>query len=185
MRPTQLLRAAKSANVIPVHKKYTLQSTGIWEVFRRILSVDPNRSNGVPLNPQYRNPPPGALEPQTYDDPVTIPAGDIADNPYWKRDTRRNYARPSVLKQADVVGLLTVGSEASPKENVLQIGEAGTKQLVEVEQQGEERGLAALFEKEKNVTADLMGPQGLPPMPPNLNTASRYEMGPDQAYPSQ
>ncbi|EEH22508.2 hypothetical protein PABG_04719 [Paracoccidioides brasiliensis Pb03] len=184
MRPTHMLRAVKSANAIPVNKKYTLQSTGIWETLRRIFALDPNRSNGVPLNPQFRNPTPGALSPQSYDDPVTIPAGDIADNPYWKRDTRRNYARPSVLKQVDVVGLLTVGSEAAPKSDVLEIGDAGAQQLVEVKQKGEEHGLAAFFEKEKKVEG-LLGPQGLPPMPANLNPVSRYEMAPAQSYPPQ
>ncbi|KLJ06576.1 NADH dehydrogenase [Blastomyces silverae] len=183
MRSTQVLRAAKSANAIPVNQKYTLQSTGVWERIRRFLAVDPNRSNGVPLNPQFRNPTPGALIPQSYDDPVTLPAGDIADNPYWKRDGRRNYARPSVLKQADVVGLLTVGSEAAPKADVLQVGDAGAQQLVEVRQKGEEHGLAAFFEKEKNVQG-VLDSQGFPPMAPNLNPASRYELGSEHGYPS-
>ncbi|EDN10998.1 NADH-ubiquinone oxidoreductase [Histoplasma capsulatum] len=183
MRSTQILRAAKSANTVPINQKYTLQSTGIWERIRRILVVDPSRSNGVPLNPQFRNPTPGALAPQSYDDPVTMPAGDIADNPYWKRDVRRNYARPSVMKQADIVGLLTVGSEAAPKADVLKVGDAGTQQLVEVKQRGEEHGLAAFFEKEKKVD-DVLDSQGLPPMAPNLNPKSRYELGSEHGYPS-
>ena len=112
-----------------------------------MLAIDSNRSNGVPLNPQFRNPPPGSLPPQSYDDPVSLPAGDLADNPYWKRDVRRSYPRLSVLKQSDVVGLLTVGNKAAPKDDVLQVGESGAKQLVQLKQEAEERGLVAAFQR--------------------------------------
>ena len=149
-----------------------MQSTGVWERIRRALAVDPNRSSGVPLNPQYRNPPPGANPPEAYDDPVTIPAGDIADNAYYKRDIRRNYPRLSVVKQADVVGLLSLGSKASPKDNVLQIGDAGAKQLVQVKQEGEENGLSTLFAKDAKTTTSLFGPGGLPPFPTGMSMKS-------------
>ncbi|KAL1965164.1 hypothetical protein VTN77DRAFT_6077 [Rasamsonia byssochlamydoides] len=181
-----IVKAVKSAsNAIPVYKKYTVQSTGIWERIRRLLAIDPNRSTGVPLNAQFRNPPPGALPPQSYDDPVTIPAGDIADNPYWKRDVRRNYPKLSVVNQAEVVGLLTVGSKSAPKDDVLQIGEAGQKQLVALKQEGEERGLAALFEKDKRNVQGVLGPNGLPPLPCNLNTSAKYQLGSGQGYPEK
>ncbi|KAL2000421.1 hypothetical protein VTN02DRAFT_3088 [Thermoascus thermophilus] len=182
----EVLKAAKSAsNAIAVHKKYTVQSTGIWERLRRLLALDPNRSTGVPLNPQYRNPPPGALPPQSYDDPVTIPAGDLADNPYWKRDVRRNYPRLSVIKQADIVGLLTVGSQTVPKDDVLQMGEAGAKQLVAVQQEGEEGGLAPLFEKDKKGIQGVLEPNGLPPLPCNLNTLSKCRIDREHGYPEK
>jgi len=171
-------------------QKYTLQSTGIWDRIRRALAVDPDRSSGVPLNPQYRNPPPGANPPGAYDDPVTVPAGDIAENPYWKRDMRRNYPRLSVVNQADVVGLLSVGSKASPKEDVLQIGEAGAKQLVQVMHEGEEKGLAALFEKDKKTMGSVLGPSGLPPLPTGLSPkqgGKQYVMDVDreQGFPEE
>lgn len=167
-------------------QKYTVQSTGIWERLRRLLAVDPNRSTGVPLNPQFRNPPPGALPPQSYDDPVTLPSGDIADNPYWKRDVRRNYPKLSVVNQADVVGLLTFGSKSVPKDDVLQLGEAGQKQLVAVKEEGEERGLAALFEKDKKTVQGVLGPDSLPPLPCNLNAfSSKYQLGSGQGYPDK
>ena len=153
-------------------QKYTVQSTGVWERIRRALAVDPNRSTGVPLNPQYRNPPPGSNPPETYDDPVTLPAGDIADNAYYKRDIRRNYPRLSVVKQADIVGLLSVESKANPKDSVLQIGGAGAKQLMLVKQEGEERGLAALFERNKESTVSLFGQDGLPPFPSGMSRES-------------
>ncbi|KAK2861295.1 hypothetical protein FQN49_004349 [Arthroderma sp. PD_2] len=185
MRASKILQTAQSAShVVPVNQKYTLQSYGIWERLRRALAVDPTRSNGVPLNAQFRNPTPGALEPQTYDDPVTLPAADIADNPYWKRDVRRNYPRASVMKQADVVGLLTYGSKAEPKDSLL-AGEAGSQQLVQTKQTAEERGLAAHFEEKASSGADVLGQDGLPPLPGNLNAGRGYTIPSEQAYPSQ
>ncbi|KAL9604080.1 MAG: hypothetical protein Q9179_001969 [Wetmoreana sp. 5 TL-2023] len=165
----QLLSGRTSTSYL---KKYTVRSTGIWDRIRRALAVDPNRSSGVPLNPQFRNPPPGANPPEAYDDPVTVPAGDIAENAYFRRDIRRSYPRPSVIKQADVVGLLSVGSKASPKEDVLQIGDAGTKQLVQVRQEGEERGLSVFFEREKTGVAGILGPNGMPPFPTGASRVS-------------
>jgi hypothetical protein len=126
----------------------------------------------------------------SYDDPVTVPAGDIADNPYWKRDVRRNYPQLSTVRQADAVSLLTVGSQAAPKDDVLKIGEAGEQQLVAVKEQGEERGLAALFEQDKKSIQGVLGANGLPPLPCNINTASKatqskYELGTENGYPEK
>ncbi|KAL4789016.1 hypothetical protein BDV19DRAFT_40403 [Aspergillus venezuelensis] len=180
-----VVNAAKTAsNVVSINHKYSVQSTGVWERIRRLFAIDPERSTGVPLNAQFRLPTPGALPPLSYDDPVTVPAGDIADNPYWKRDVRRNYPRISTVNQANAVGLLTVGSQASPKDDVLQIGEAGEKQLVSVQQEGEERGLAGFFQKDKNGVKGVLGPNGLPPTPCNLNSASKYQIDNDHGYPN-
>ena len=144
------------------------------------------------MNPQYRNPPPGANPPEAYDDPVTVPAGDIAENAYYKRDIRRSYPRLSVVKPADVIGLLSVGSKTNPKENVLQMGEAGTKQLMRVKHEGEQKGLAAFLEKDRTVTAGIFGPNGLPPFPSGMSRASpaggrSYVMDKDneQGYPEE
>jgi hypothetical protein len=169
-------------------QKYTVQSTGIWEVIRRTLAVSPERSNGVPLNAQFRNPTPGSNPPGEYEDPVTAPAGDIAENPYWKRDVRRAYARTSTMSQADIVGLLTVGSAAKPTQEL--IGEAGAKALVAATKDGEERGLAAFFAGDSKSLAAVADTDGLPPMPPGLNhgvTAKGlgekdYELMEDQTY---
>ncbi|KAL8953800.1 MAG: hypothetical protein Q9222_000365 [Ikaeria aurantiellina] len=148
-----------------------LQS-GIWDRIRRFLAVDPDRSSGIPLNPQYRNPPPGANPPGAYDDPVTVPAGDIAENAYFRRDIRRSYPRLSVVKQADVVGLLSVGSKAEPKEDILQLGDAGAKQLVQVQNKGESKGLAAYFKQEKIGIASVLNANGMPPFPTGANRTS-------------
>ncbi|KAJ5319424.1 hypothetical protein MYU51_006843 [Penicillium brevicompactum] len=186
-----LLNAAKSAsNVVSINQKYSVQSVGVWERIRRLFAIDPNRSTGIPLNSQYRLPTPGSLPPLAYDDPVTVPAGDIADNPYWKRDTRRSYPQLSTVRQADAVGLLTVGSHAAPKDEVLKLGEAGEQQLVAVKEQGEERGLAALFEQDKKSIQGVLGANGLPPNPANINpvsqpSQSKYELGTENGYPEK
>ncbi|OGE50440.1 hypothetical protein PENARI_c017G06091 [Penicillium arizonense] len=186
-----VLNAAKAAsNVISINQKYSVQSTGVWERIRRLFAIDPERSTGVPLNSQYRLPTPGSLPPLAYDDPVTLPAGDIADNPYWKRDVRRSYPQLSTVRQSDAVGLLTVGSQAAPKDDVLKIGEAGEQQLVAVKEQGEERGLAALFEQDKKSIQGVFGANGLPPTPCNINSVpqdsqSKYELGTEHGYPEK
>lgn len=166
-------------------QKQTLQSTGIWETVRKAFAIDPDRSSGVPLNPWYRNPPPGSNDPLAYDDPVTIPAGDIADNPYWKRDTRRNYPRLSVVNQSDAVALLTVGSEAAPKAEL--IGDAGQQALVAAKEDGQTKGLAAFLEQKtaKAVAADVLV-DGLPPLPSGQSLASgswdvhKYKLTPEK-----
>ncbi|KAI9776455.1 MAG: hypothetical protein M1839_009566 [Geoglossum umbratile] len=174
-----------TGDVVFVYKKYTVQSTGIWDRIRRVLSVDPNRSTGVPLNPQFRNPPPGANLPESYDDPTSLPAADLAENPYWKRDMRRAYPRLSVVNQAHTVGLLSVGSKIAPLKEL--VGEDGTKQLVAARQEGEERGLAALFEKDKGVVGRVLGEGGLPPLPANLagKNGGRVVLDKEQGYPEE
>lgn len=119
----------------------------------------------MPLNPYFRNPTPGALDPLIYDDPVTLPSGDIADNPYWKRDVRRAYPKLSFVNQGDAVALLSVGSAAAPKQEL--IGDAGAKQLVAATEEGNAGGLAAYFEKKASaaLAAQDLLVDGLPPLP--------------------
>lgn len=155
-----------------VAQKYTVQSNGIWERLRRMLAVDPERSTGVPLNPQYRNPPPGANPPQVYDDPVSVPSGDLAENSYYKRDIRRNYPRLSVVQQNDVMGLLSFGSKIQPKENALKGGDAGEKQLIAFRRHGEDKGLAFQLDGNMNAKAGILGPNNLPPFPSGMSRAS-------------
>ncbi|KAL2073608.1 hypothetical protein VTL71DRAFT_10934 [Oculimacula yallundae] len=182
---TVVKAAAAAQRVMPVHSKYTVQSTGIWERIRRALAVAPERSNGVPLK-QYRNPPPGSNDPFSFSDPVTLPAGDIAENPYWKRDSRRSYPQLSFVTQGDVVGLLKLGSEAKPTREL--IGEEGNKALVQVKEEGE-GGLATFFEKQgQSATLAALGRDGLPPLPSGLSLKEgqdKYTLTPENAYPEQ
>lgn len=87
------------------------------------------------------------------------------------------------MKQPDVVGLLSVGSAAAPKEDVLQIGDAGQKQLVSLKEEGE-KGLSAFFQKETGAAKGVLGPNGLPPLPTSRapNGPKRYEMLKEQSY---
>lgn len=137
----------------------------------------------MPLNPHYRNPPPGSNDPLGYDDPVTLPAGDIAGNPYWKRDTRRAYPRLSAVTQQDAVALLTVGSEAAPKAEL--VGEAGEKALVEAKNEGD-KGLASFLEQKRIGEEVLVN--GLPPLPSGQCLGRgewdvhKYQLTEDQSY---
>lgn len=134
------------------------------------------------MNPQYRLPTPGGLDPKLYDDPTTVPAADLAENPYWKRDVRRQYPQLSVVRQSDAVALLSVGSAAKPRE--LAVGDAGAKQLVAVKEEGE-KGLSAFFQKDKKAFASVLGPNGLPPLPTSRYPGAapkRYEMLKEQTY---
>lgn len=162
-----------------------MQPKGIYAFISRLLSLDPSRSSGVPLNPQFRNPPPGTNDPAAYDDPVTVPAGDIAENPYWKRDVRRRYPQLSTVTQADAVALLEVGSATAPKQDL--IGEAGTKQLVAAQEEGA-KGLSVAFESNSALAKDILGPGGLPPLPSGLHMSGvegkkRYTIDKDHGYP--
>lgn len=169
-------------------QKQTLQSTGVWESLRRVLAIDPNRSNGVPLNPWYRLPAPGSNDPLGFEDPVTLPAGDIAGNPYWKRDSRRSYPKLSVVNQAEFAGLLTVGNAEAPKVEL--IGEAGEKQLVAAKEEGQTKGLAKTLEtvSAADVAKDVFV-DGLPPTPSGQSLVSgkwevhKYELGEENSYP--
>ncbi|KAH8671101.1 hypothetical protein BX600DRAFT_458316 [Xylariales sp. PMI_506] len=187
-------KAASKAvgGVMSVSQKQTLQSTGIWERIRRVLAVDPNRSSGVPLNPYFRYPAPGSNPPLEYDDPVTIPAGDIADNPYWKRDARRAYPKLSFVNQGDAVALLSVGSEASPKQAL--IGEAGEKALVAAKEEGVTGGLAKFFEEKGVASGKDLFVDGLPPLPSGQHLkkdgsgaweVKAYDLTEEQTYPEQ
>lgn len=136
--------------------------------------MDPNRSSGIPIK-HFRNPTPGGLDPKDYDDPVTLPAADIADNPYWKRDVRRSYPKLSAVTQADAVGLLTIGSAANPSAKLL-AGEEGDKQLAVVKTESQ-KGLAAYFDTAKGTA--VLGEDGLPPLPVAMKRkdAQNYQLG--------
>ncbi|KAF2002577.1 21 kDa subunit of NADH dehydrogenase [Amniculicola lignicola CBS 123094] len=171
-----------SKQVTKFHR-YTVQPTGIYKWINRLLALDPQRSTGIPMNPQFRNPPPGANDPLAYDDPVTIPAADIADNPYWKRDSRRRYPQVSTVTQADAVALLEVGNSVAPKQEL--IGEAGTKQLVAAQEEGL-KGLSVAFGRNKELVKDVLGPGGMPPLPSGMHLnktgVAEYKLEPEQSY---
>jgi hypothetical protein len=70
------------------------------------------------------------------------------------------------------------------------IGDAGAKQLVEVKQQGSEKGLAAFFENEKSKGLGVLGANGLPPLPSGqlLSTSNglkEYTIDKENGYPDK
>lgn len=161
-------------------QKYTVGSVGIWEKIRRLLAVDPERSSGIPLNPHFRNPAPASVPASTYTDPVTTPAADIAENPYWKRDTRRNYPQLSTFRQSDIAGLLTIGSASRPR---IAVGAEGEKQLVAIKEGGAKGVLSLAFEKggEKAIS-EVLGAGGLPPLPGN---GVKWTLDASEGFPSK
>ncbi len=91
------------------------------------------------------------------------------------------------MSQADVVGLLTVGSAAAPKKEL--VGEEGQKSLVAVSQEGE-KGLAAFFKERKNLGKEVLESNGLPPLPSGIGMKTkdgkeRYELTEENAYPDE
>lgn len=128
-----------------------------------------------------------------------MPAGDIADNPYFKRDVRRNYPRLSTVRQTDVVRLLLEGSQADPSPSLSlgsdasgegggDSGGGGEKgegdkegvakgEVVEVKAEGEREGLSSLLLSGKrtqnsSLNGIFSGPNGLPPFPTGMNSSS-------------
>ena len=102
-----------------------------------------------------------ASRPEEYIDPLTAPAADIADNPYYKRDTRREYPRTLVYSQPYIAGLLSYGSAAAPR---IAAGETGIKALAEVKK-GNLELTSVLASNTEVGKAVLAKNGGLPPLP--------------------
>lgn len=155
-----------SGGPVPVFKKYTATSKGIWEKLRQWLVMVPNRSTGNPVVPFFRIPSPGSRpEAAHYTDPVTIPSGDIAGNPYFKRDHRRNYPQIAHYSQSQIAGLLAYGSVANPR---IPDGQAGEQALAKVE--SGELSLVDAVNKAPNdvLKGQILDKNGLPPMAPTF-----------------
>lgn len=133
----------------------------------------PNRSSGNPIVSRFRQPVPASREEaHYYKDPATLPTNDIAENPYYGRDHRRNYPQISYFDQATVAGLLTLGSAAKPR---IADGNAGTQALTSVKE-GEVELTKALAESPKDIIlGEVLGADGQPPIPPTL-TKKQYKL---------
>jgi hypothetical protein len=148
----------------------------------------PNRSSGNPIVPLYRLPTPGSRQDEAaaYTDPVTLPSADIAENPYFKRDHRRNYPRTAFYDQATIAGLLSYGSAQAPR---IADGETGTKALAEVENGSLSLTQVIATSPANIVNGDILDKSGLPPVPPSLRSKA-YKIVPfsqsgmfDERYP--
>ncbi|KAG8683691.1 hypothetical protein FRC09_015912 [Ceratobasidium sp. 395] len=86
------------------HTKYHLTPKGFWKKFRDTVVVNPEISTGIPLTAVHRWPHP-ASRPEQYSTPATK-ASDPAQNPYYKRDARRQYPQLSVVTQTHLSQVL-------------------------------------------------------------------------------
>jgi hypothetical protein len=80
-----------------------------------------------------------------------------------------------------MVGLLSVGSAAKPKQEL--IGEAGSNSLVAAVKEGE-KGVAAFFREKKDL-AGVLGENGMPPLPsgfPVKAGGDKYVLTEEQTY---
>lgn len=159
-----------SGGPVPVWKKYTTQSTGIWEKVRRLLALVPNRSSGNPMVHYFRQSPPGdrIQDAKNYVEPVTIPAGDIANNSYSKRDYRRNYPQVHGFNQTKVSGLLHLGSAEKPR---ISIGNKGSKELSVFIEPSAQVSLTSTLTSipQEVVKGEILGKSGEPIVAPSLN----------------
>ena len=127
-----------------------------------------------------------ASRPEEYIEPLTAPAADLAENPYWKRDTRRDYPRTLVYSQPYIAGLLSYGNAAAPR---IAAGDTGTKALAEVTSGKLE--LTSVLESTDVGKLVLQRNGGLPPLPGTGRgrTSWRFRLneegaqGYDQEYP--
>lgn len=129
----------------------------------------PNRSSGNPLVQHFRAIPPGAriAEAKAYKEPVTLPAGDIKGNPYYKRDYRRNFPQVHGFDQTKVSGLLKVGSAEKPR---ILIGNKGTQELA-VFAPGQTVSLSSTLATVDLtvVKGEILGLQGEPVVAPSMH----------------
>ncbi|BFZ57382.1 hypothetical protein PYCC9005_004434 [Savitreella phatthalungensis] len=151
-------------------KKLTRETKpGFFQKIRDALSIDAGRSSGVTFNENYRNPMPGS-RPEIYKEPVTAPANDIAENPYYARDVRRQYPRTVHFTQGKVAGLLTYGNKSAPQ---IASGEAGTTAIATVEDLSLTQALAQTAGKDISV---LFGKDGLPPKPRGVKRPNNWRL---------
>lgn len=159
-----------SGGPVPVWKKYTTGSRGIWEKLRQILALVPNRSSGNPVVLLYRKDPPGARieDAKNYKDPITIPAGDIRGNQYFRRDYRRNYPQVHAFDQTKLSGLLKLGSAEKPR---IAAGEKGTKELAMFVEPSQGVSLSTTLTgiSPNVVKGEVLGVEGEPVVAPSLN----------------
>lgn len=159
-----------SGGPVPVFKKYTHGSKGIWEKLRQLLVLVPNRSSGNPLVSFFRAIPPGARieEARNYEEPVTLPTGDIKGNDYFRRDYRRNYPQVHAFDQTKVSGLLKLGSAEAPR---IAIGNKGSQELQVFNDPSAPVSLSATLSGVDSsiIKGELLGASGEPIVAPSLN----------------
>lgn len=167
-----------SGGPVPVWKKYTTGSTGIWEIIRRWTTLVPNRSSGNPYVPYYRVPSPSS-DKHVYKDARTIPASDIVENDFYARDNRRNHPRMSTFDQSQIGGLLKLGNATNSR---LPKGDEGVKQLAVLKTESVKL-VDVLSSVPKNVIyGEVLGKAGEPIVAPNLNKKFSVKIIPEEEH---
>ncbi|KAH8550753.1 hypothetical protein BGW37DRAFT_495713 [Umbelopsis sp. PMI_123] len=141
-------------------------NTKHWAWVKKLFSVNPKSTDGMPVTGVFRTPAVGS-RPEKYVYPKTD-ASKVHGNYYFQRDTRRNFPRLAVYTQQDVAGLLTgagvepslpaPGSDSQP---VTPATVTETKSLTEV------LGSTSLYSQSK-----------LPPTP-TWNAPKKWEISSD------
>ena len=127
-----------------------------------------------------------------------MPAGDIADNPYWKRDARRAYPRLSFVGQERMVGLLNAGREVAGElgegkegQGIAEGGKEGKEgKEVQVKEEREVGLGEVLVEGREQVGKVMLGEGGLPPRPSSMNAGGsarreQYNLTEENSYPEE
>ncbi|KAG9325928.1 hypothetical protein KVV02_005772 [Mortierella alpina] len=127
----------------------TMTKSAFWNTVRKALTVNPKVSTGMPDPKQFRFVAPGG-QPKAFvpKDPM---ANDIAQNPYYGRDFRRNYPRLAVYSQEEVAGLIAANE-------ALAIG-SGESAIAKAAEN------VSLTEVLKSVKSPLYNASNLPPAP--------------------
>ncbi|KAF9278820.1 hypothetical protein BGZ68_008335 [Mortierella alpina] len=139
-----------------------MAKSAFWNTVRKALTVNPKVSSGMPDAKEFRLIAPGG-QPKAFvpQDPL---ANDIAQNPYYGRDLRRNYPRLAVYSQEEVAGLLAAKEALSIGSGEAAIAKAGES--------------TSLTEVIKNAKAPLYTASNLPPAPVIRNY--KWVKSPDQ-----
>ncbi|KAG0370998.1 hypothetical protein BC939DRAFT_318113 [Gamsiella multidivaricata] len=139
-----------------------MAKSAFWNSVRKALTVNPKVSTGMPDAKEFRFIAPGGQpKPHVPKDPL---ASDIAQNPYYGRDVRRNYPRLAVYSQEEVAGLIAA-------KEALAIG-SGESALAKT---GENISLTEVLQ---NAKSPLYTPTNLPPTPVIRNY--KWTASPDQ-----
>ncbi|KAL7409301.1 hypothetical protein BDY24DRAFT_403721 [Mrakia frigida] len=109
---------------------YHVAPKGFWKTLQQKTSIA-GVSAGVPLADKNRRPAPGS-RPEEYA-VIATAASDVAFNPYWKRDTRRNYPNTSVITQDHLTNLLLASPEGKAIAPPAQASDSESTSLVPTE----------------------------------------------------
>ncbi|GAA6004339.1 uncharacterized protein JCM10292_001432 [Rhodotorula paludigena] len=156
LRSARVLRQKLTNDPFAYHAS---DETPLWRKIRRAVVVNPDSSTGNPLPRANRQP-----EPASRPEKFTVPsskASDIAQNPYYARDFRRNYPKTEVVTQGELAKLLIAqgGFEALPP-----VTAAEGEQTTAITADSPAPSLAALYSSSTAVA----GSSFRPPTPPGL-----------------